>query len=99
MTEESRIHGLVPYANFLVRYRVWLLWAAVLLTVLSFSKASQLTLEHSIESLYAPDDPHLLDYRESKTLFGGDEFVIVAYEDRSSSSPNTSTPCGPFPTS
>ena len=81
MTEDSRIRGLVPYANFLVRYRVWLLWAAVLLTVLSFPKASQLTLEHSIESLYAPDDPHLLDYRESKSLFGGDEFVIVAYED------------------
>jgi uncharacterized protein len=81
VTEDSRIRGLVPYANFLVRYRVWLLWAAVLLTVLSFPKALQLTLEHSIESLYAPDDPHLLDYRESKSLFGGDEFVIVAYED------------------
>lgn len=60
---------------------MWLLGAAVLLTALSFTKASQLTLEHSIESLYALDDPHLLDYRESKALFGGDEFVIVAYED------------------
>jgi uncharacterized protein len=81
VTQESRIHGLVPYANFLVRYRVWLLWTAVLLTVVSLPKAWQLTLEHSVESLYAPDDPHLLNYRESKSLFGGDEFVIVAYED------------------
>ena len=38
-------------------------------------------MERSIESLYALDDPHLLDYRESKSLFGGDEFVIVAYDD------------------
>ena len=81
MTQDSRFRGLVPFAKFLVRYRMWLLAAAVLLTALSFMKASQLTLEHSIESLYALDDPHLLDYRESKSLFGGDEFVIVAYAD------------------
>lgn len=88
MTQDSRFHGLVPFANFLVRYRFWLLAAAVLLTALSLVKASQLTLEHSIESLYALDDPHLLDYRESKTLFGGDEFVIVAYADPQLLSPD-----------
>ena len=87
MTKDSRFHGLVPFANFLVRYRNWLFVAAVLVTALSFVKASQLTLEHSIESLYAPDDPHLLDYRESKSLFGGDEFVIVAYADPQLGSP------------
>jgi predicted RND superfamily exporter protein len=81
VSQGSRHYGLVPFANFLVRYRMWLLAASVLLTALSFGKASQLTLEHSIESLYALDDPHLLDYRESKSLFGGDEFVIVAYAD------------------
>jgi uncharacterized protein len=81
VSQDSRLHGLVPFANFLVRYRIWLLVAAVLLTGLSFFKASELTLEHSIESLYALDDPHLLDYRESKRLFGGDEFVIIAYAD------------------
>lgn len=88
MSQSSRHYGLVPFANFLVRYRIWLLLAAVLATALSFVKASQLTLEHSIESLYALDDPHLLDYRESKSLFGGDEFVIVAYADPELLSPD-----------
>ncbi len=81
MSQSSRHYGLVPFANFLVRYRIWLFLAAVLVTALSLPKALQLTLEHSIESLYALDDPHLLDYRESKSLFGGDEFIIVAYAD------------------
>lgn len=42
--------------------------------------ASQLKLDESIESFYAPDDPFLLAYQESKRTFGGDEFVMVAYE-------------------
>lgn len=88
MSQSSRHHGLVPFANFLVRYRIWLFLAAVLVTALSLPKALQLTLEHSIESLYALDDPHLLDYRESKSLFGGDEFIIVAYADPDLLSPD-----------
>jgi uncharacterized protein len=81
VTEEPRTYGLAALARALVRYRYWLLAAAVVATALSYIAASRLTLERSIESLYAPDDPHLLDYRESKSLFGGDEFVIVAYQD------------------
>jgi uncharacterized protein len=81
VNQDSRFHGLTAFANFLVRYRIVLFIAAIVLTALSLFKASQLTLEHSIESLYALDDPHLLDYRESKSLFGGDEFIIVAYAD------------------
>jgi predicted RND superfamily exporter protein len=88
VSQSSRHYGLVPFANFLVRYRIWLFLAAVLLTAFSFVKASRLTLEHSIESLYAIDDPHLLNYRESKSLFGGDEFVIVAYADPDLLSPD-----------
>jgi uncharacterized protein len=81
VTEEPRTYGLAALARALVRYRYWLLAAAVVTTALAYVAASRLTLERSIESLYAPDDPHLLDYRESKSLFGGDEFVIVAYQD------------------
>lgn len=68
-------------ANLLLRHRVALLVTVLVVTLLSYVKASQLTLEQSIESLYALDDPHLLDYLDSKSLFGGDEFVIVAYSD------------------
>lgn len=55
--------------------------AAALLTLLSLGPASRLRFNQSIESFYAPDDPHLRDYLESKALFGGDEFVVVAYAD------------------
>lgn len=65
----------------LVRYRGWLLLLAVLLTALAIYPARQLTFEQSIESLYASGDPRLVDYRESKSLFGGDEFVFLAYTD------------------
>jgi len=80
VTQDSRFRGLALLADFLIRYRLALLVGAALVSALAFVKASQLTLEHSIESLYALDDPHLLDYRQSKALFGGDEFVIVAFE-------------------
>lgn len=81
MSQPSRFRGLAPLADFLVRYRIGLFVAAVAISAFAFVEASKLTLEQSIESLYALDDPHLLDYRQSKSLFGGDEFVIVVYED------------------
>ena len=65
----------------LVRWRwVWFP-LAVVLTAIGFWKARELTFDRSIESLYAADNPHLADYRESKSLFGGDEFIIVTFRD------------------
>jgi len=65
----------------LVRYRISLLLFAVFLTAISIYPASQVAFEQSIESLYAPGNPRLLEYTESKTLFGGDDFVFLAYTD------------------
>lgn len=65
----------------LVRYRLALLLAAIGLTCLSIYPASRVTFDQSIESLYAADNPRLLEYTESKALFGGDEFVFLAYTD------------------
>jgi predicted RND superfamily exporter protein len=81
VSQPSRFRGLAPLADFLVRYRIGLFVGAVAISAFAFVEASKLTLEQSIESLYALDDPHLVDYQESKSLFGGDEFVIVVYED------------------
>jgi len=81
VSQPSRFRGLALLAGFLVRYRIGLFVGAVAISAFAFVEASKLTLEQSIESLYALDDPHLLDYRQSKSLFGGDEFVIVVYED------------------
>ena len=63
----------------------------VLLSIAAFVPASKLKLEESVESFYAPDNPYLLDYIESKKTFGGDEFVFVAYTD-----PELLEPEGPF---
>jgi predicted RND superfamily exporter protein len=81
VSQPSRFRGLALLADFLVRYRIGLFVAGAVISAFAFIEATKLTLEQSIESLYALDDPHLVDYRQSKSLFGGDEFVIVVYED------------------
>ncbi|WP_417380290.1 efflux RND transporter permease subunit [Gimesia sp.] len=70
---------LESFVDRLYKLRWILLLVFMVLTGLAIYPASQLSFEQSIESLYAKDDPHLLDYLESKQLFGGDEFVFVAY--------------------
>lgn len=65
----------------LIRHRIPLLIVGVVVTLVSIVPASRLTFDQSIESFYAPDDPHLRDYLDSKSLFGGDEFVVVAYAE------------------
>lgn len=65
--------------NLLYKLRWGLLVVFLILTGFAYFPASKLDFEQSIESLYAKDDRHLLDYLESKRLFGGDEFVFVAY--------------------
>lgn len=63
----------------MLRARLWLLLGVVLLAVVSWPIASRLEFDQSIETLYAADDPHLIDYLDSKRQFGGDELVIVAW--------------------
>lgn len=70
---------LESWVNLLYQLRWVLLVVFLVLTGFAYFPASKLTFEQSIESLYAKDDQHLLDYLESKKLFGGDEFVFVAY--------------------
>ena len=54
---------------------------ALLLTVVAWPISQKLAFDQSIESLYAEADPHLRDFLHSRQLFGGDEFVIVAYSE------------------
>lgn len=73
----------------IVRYH-WLLFPlALILTLAAWPISERLTFDQSIESLYADDDPHLNDYLFSKSLFGGDEFAIVAYRDEDLFAPGT----------
>jgi len=68
-------------ADFLLRWRLLLLVGSSVLTILLYGPASRLDFDQSIESLYAPDDSHLLAYLKSKSTFGGDEFVMVAWSE------------------
>lgn len=83
---ESATRNLV---NLLIRYRLVLLPLGVALVAAGYPLAKQLEFDQSIESLYAADDPHLTDFRESKRLFGGDEFAIVAFTDPKLLDPQT----------
>ncbi|WP_437186075.1 efflux RND transporter permease subunit [Planctomicrobium sp. SH668] len=67
--------------DFVMRWPGWLMLVAIILTALAIRPASQLTFDQSIESLYAENDPRLLDYLKSKKWFGGDDFVFLAYTD------------------
>ncbi|MDY0169076.1 MAG: MMPL family transporter [Thermoguttaceae bacterium] len=67
--------------GWLIRGRHALLAGSLVLIVLAWFPASRLAFDQSIESLYAPSDPHLLAYLDSRRLFGGDEFVIVAWPE------------------
>lgn len=77
--------------DWLIRNRAWLFGAAVVLSLLAIWPASQLKFDQSIESLYAREDPRLQDYVDGKGVFGGDEFVFVAYQDPQLLEPETGT--------
>ena len=52
---------------------------ACILLVGSIVISTDLEFDQSIESLYSQDDPQLQKFLESKQLFGGDEFLMVAW--------------------
>lgn len=66
--------------EFLLRNRLALFALAVVATLVTIWPSTRLTLDESIESFFAPNDPLLINYVESKQTFGADEFVLVAYE-------------------
>ena len=69
------------FADFLIRWRVWLLVAAVVLGVVGFFKSGSLDYDRSVESMFAPDDPILGPYQKLKDTFGGNEIALAVYED------------------
>ena len=75
----SRVTLLERFANLIINWRLPLLLLAVALIFPAAWLAQELSFDQSVESLYAENDPILANYRFSKGLFGGDEFVIVAF--------------------
>lgn len=67
-------------SSWLGRRRWWLCLTGVLITALLWGPARRLQLDESIESFFAPTDPLIKNYLSSRETFGGDEFVLVAYQ-------------------
>ena len=89
LEHEVHPHGLAAaVAAGLVRFRLPLLILAAVLVAGAWFPASGVRFERSIESMYAAGSPRLADYRQSKRLFGGDEFVLVAWEEQDPLSPD-----------
>lgn len=67
-------------ADHLVRLRNWLLLIAVVLLAAALPVADGLTFDQTIESFFPPDHPDILLLQQTRGYFGGDEFVIVAWQ-------------------
>lgn len=67
--------------NFLVAWRWPLLAAGLILAALAYGPSQRLEFDRSIENMFAPTDPLLAPYRQSRRTFGGDEIALAAYVD------------------
>jgi len=74
--------------TWLIRQKWTLLIFTGVVSIALIEPASRLKLDESIESLYDARDPSLVAYLKSKAAFGGDEFVLVAYESENAKSPD-----------
>src|SRR5262245_8621951 len=81
MSSERRHPILVRLADWLLKWRNWLFVAALLVTIPAIGPSNRLKLDEAIESFYAPGDPDLVNWTQSKRTLGGDEFVMLAWEE------------------
>ena len=73
--------GTERFVEVLIRWRHWLLAAAVLLAACAWYPARRMEFDRSIENMFAADDPILAPYRRLKAQFGGNEIVLAVYRD------------------
>lgn len=60
--------------------QISLLGAALLITAAAFPISRQLAFDQTIESFFPPQHPDILQLQRTREDFGGDEFVIVAWQ-------------------
>jgi predicted RND superfamily exporter protein len=71
-------------SEILNRWIAWrwpLLMLAGVLAVVCWRPAQQLVFDQSIETMFAPNNPLLPEWREFKELFGEHEVLLAAYEE------------------
>jgi len=83
---QSRYRFLEPLLIFfvetLIRWRLLILPGVLLVTAIVWPIADRLEFDQSIDSLYSDNDPHLEAWTTSGQLFGGEEFAIVAWQEK-----------------
>src|SRR5437667_3921664 len=67
--------------DWLVRHRFAILVGSALFSLAAWPVSRQLKFNETVESMFADEDPHLVDFVASKRIFGGDELVGVIYTD------------------
>lgn len=65
----------------LTDWRWALLLVGLTLAAVSYGPSQRITMNRSIENMFAADDPVLRPYRLLKETFGGNEMVLAVYED------------------
>jgi predicted RND superfamily exporter protein len=68
------------WSTLVVRYRTRVVVASLLLLLLSLAPLGRLHFDNSTRMWFAEDDPALLDYERSRSLFGSQEFLLVGIE-------------------
>ena len=63
------------------RLRWWALLAGLIPLAVAWAPARRVTLDRSIDSLFAEGDPALRDYRLLQNSFGGNAVVMLVYHD------------------
>lgn len=71
----------------LIRYRYWLLALGVVLGVAAAIVGRGLSLNRSLDNMFAKDDPILVPYRRLQRTFGEHEIILAVYEDPQFKSP------------
>lgn len=65
----------------LIRWRYWLLAAAAVIGVAAAIIGRSLTLNRSLDNMFAQDDPILVPYRRLQRTFGEHDIILAVYDD------------------
>ena len=73
--------GVERFVRGLIAWRWLLLLVALAAAAVCYTPAQQLSLDRSIENMFAPGDPILEPYGRLKQAFGANDIVLAAYVD------------------
>ena len=65
----------------LVRFRIPLALAGLVVGLIAWPASRGLEFDRSISAMFKPDDPTIVAYRELQDSFGGNSVVMLVYQD------------------